>query len=566
MQSVFSSRLKTVLALAGALAVITIEWAATYRLFGEQKLSEPFFYWGDALVTASFVSAAAHLEFVPFLSKTLPSLGAPFVAQWNDFPVSEDLAYFVPGLLARFVGLFRAINLAFLVACWLAAASMFSVSRRLRFSRVGAMMASVGFGFPMFIVARGVHHFGLIFYFGVPWAILLSMWLASRKGVSWQSPHKFRGALAIGLLLSFSNVYFFTFALQLWLGSSAIGLVRWPSSQRALSAVGIALVCALGFLSMNADSLVARMKFGPNVTVAARAPTDVERFALKPINFFVAAGNHRYPSLRGVAFQSVKANLTHGEQPAPYLGVWGGVLFLCLLFGGLTRKKWPFVSGWSAGILALIVLNSVGGFNSVLGLLDVYLLRSTNRASIFVLGFVMLFCAQKGPALFKWLPHSIRGIAALAFASMAAWEAIPLPQTLQEASPGRAMAAADEKLVQSVERKLPVGSTVFCLPAVDFPEASGPGGVDGSEMFRPYFYSRHLIFSHGDLKGREHAQWKFRVSQLPAPEMIQELKANGFSALYVNVRGYTDVSSLEAAGARVLERSSIGDSLFLTIE
>src|SRR5437870_2524702 len=86
-------------AVAMVLAVaIAFGWANAYRLFEDQRIVDPLSYFSDAHQIAATVAAARRGDFVPFASKKLPSLGAPFVADWNDFPLTEDWIYYSTGV------------------------------------------------------------------------------------------------------------------------------------------------------------------------------------------------------------------------------------------------------------------------------------------------------------------------------------------------------------------------------------------------------------------------------------------------------------------------------------
>jgi hypothetical protein len=560
---------RDVFAALAIIAIISVEWAAEYGFFEGQRLIDPISYFGDAHVTAAIVAAARRLDFLPLVPKTIPSLGAPFIAQWDDFPINEDILYFVVGLLARLLGVFGAINLAFLVACNLAGLTFYWTCRRLRLGRPGAVAASLLYGLSMFVFARSTHHFSLIFYYFIPPLTLVGVWLTSRKGIPLRSA-RFAAAAVIVALASTSMIYFVFFSAQLFALVCIVRIARWGRTQwktmLALSLVAVACV-----LSMQADTLIRLVRDGRNVQAVSRAPTDVEHFALKPIGFFTAGGNHRYGFGQAIAITASKQTITSGEAPAPYMGVVGGISFLAMvgfLIVRLARGQLGLQVSWALFALWFLAMHVVGGVNSVFGLFGVSAFRSVNRASIFVFTFVLFFFSWAFGRFTRRLPSPVRWAFALIVGSWGAWEAIPTSGIPATIAPMRRMAESDRQLVAEAERVLGPGSKVFCLPAMDFPEGGSVGGVDVYEMFRPYFFSDHLVFSHGDMKGRPNAAWKVRVSQLPADAMLRELKANGFAAMYVNLKPYGGTQGLAPllnAGASVLALAPLQDSAFLKL-
>ena len=212
-----SKRSRTdVLCAAIIVVVVTFQWCLTVGIFYGQSLFEPLSYAGDGHFTAAAIAAGMRGEFIPFVSKEFPSLGAPFVASWNDFPIVEDWLYFWVGTFARIVGVFGAINIAYWAACIAAGLSMFFVARRgFHMGAPFATMSGILYGFTMYIVSRGTHHFSLIFYWIVPLQILTSAWLASRKGIAFKTK-KFWFTMAVGLITGWSFIYYAFFAMQLY--------------------------------------------------------------------------------------------------------------------------------------------------------------------------------------------------------------------------------------------------------------------------------------------------------------------------------------------------------------
>lgn len=557
------------LAAAGLSLVVFVGWAMAYRLFDDRRWADPLSYEGDAHYSAAVVTAAARGDFLPFLSKELPSLGAPFVASWNDFPMSEDVLYFLVGVVARFVGVFLAINLGLLVASVLAGLSFFFVARRLHLGRPFVFMGAVLFALSPFLFARGVHHYSLSFYFVAPWQVLVSTWLASRGGVLFGS-RRFTISALVVVGTAWSMVYFFFFGLQLWTIGFVAGRLRHgkrPVHTRAfLALLGLSLG---GALLVNLDSLVWLAKHGPNPAAVVRSKNDVEQYALKTVDFFLPGGNHRFAAGRALAKQGAATRVTSGEAPSPYLGVLGGLSLLALLgygFVRIARRSLDLPATWALMAIWLILFHTVGGGSSFMGVLGATLLRSVNRVSILVFVYALLFVAWALPRWLRRLPAASHWGLAVGLGILGAWEATP-EGTAESVAQGHRVAQSDRQLVEEAEAVLPPGSLVFELPPMHFPE-SPAAAVDAYELFRPYFFSKHLVYSFGDVKGRPNANWKFGVASRPLPELYAELKRKGFAAVYVNFKAYGGPGVLEqfkGAGGTVIALAQAKDSAFIRL-
>ena len=557
-------------AIALALAVaIAAGWMHVGGFFGEQRFSDPISYRGDAYFSAAVVAAARRGDWFPFSSKLLPSLGAPFVANWNDYPGTDDVVFWLVGLLARLTDTIVAINLGYMLACITAGLSMFFVARRYGFRREGAVLSGFLFGLAHYIFVRTVHHYSLTFIAVVPWNILVMSYLASRRGLPFKSA-RFRIAAIVTVLTGWSFVYYIFFAAQLYVLGALAGLMRNGKKLKWKPIAALAAIFAAAVLSVSLDTIVYTSQHGPNAAVIARAPTDVEFYALKPVDLFVASHMHRFAFMREAWRRSRAEALINGESPGPYLGWVGGAFLLSLALtamSSIARRARPTLVVAFAGTAAWFIIgHSVGGLNSMMGLLQIVLFRSVNRASVVVLALAMLFGAWAVPRVLRRLPALARWPLVLTVGVLGFLEQFGGVNPMETVANNRAQANNDRHLAAAMEAALPKGSMVFQLPAMHFPEVGPTHAVDGYELFRPYFFADTLRFSHGDMKGRPNADWKFRIAALPGEQMVAELKSSGFSSILLNRKGFPDggaglYNQLLAAGCRVVAISELKDNV-----
>jgi hypothetical protein len=89
--------------------------------------------------------------------------------------------------------------------------------------------------------------------------------------------------------------------------------------------------------------------------------------------------------------------------------------------------------------------------------------------------------------------------------------------------------------------------------------------VPAYEPFRPYLYSERLRFSFGTNKGRAtSAQWPHSLEKLPLAQVVADVKARGFSALWIDRKAYPENSTillenLQALGCGPAIESDAGD-------
>jgi len=554
--------------------VIALVWAEEAGFFKDWKFSDPISYRGDAFFSAAVVAAARRGDYFPFTSKTLPSLGAPYVANWNDFPGTDDPVFWFVGQLAKVTDTIVAINIGYMFALISAGISMYFVARRFGFRREGAVLGGFLFGVSHYIFVRNVHHFSLTFIGIVPWNVLVMAYLGSRRGLPLKSKRFFIAAIAT-VLTGWSFIYYVFFAVQLYLLGALAGVMRHGFQKKRLGPVfALAGIFALSALSTSNDSIRSMMEIGPNPTAIARLAHEVELYALKPISFMTPPHLHRVPFMREIWYRGKAQAIVNGEEPGPYLGVLGFVFLIALAVTGLSviaRRKGPhWVLSLAATTAWMMIAHATGGLSSVLGLFHFVLFRSNNRASVVVLAIVMLFGAWAVPRVIRRLPKLARWAVCIVLGFAARWEQGGLVNPADAVLTNRAQADNDRHLVLAMEQVLPPGAMIFQLPAMHFPESPPIYGIDSYEMFRPCLFAKTFRFSHGDVKGRPNAEWKFRIASLPAEQMLAELKASGFIAILVNRKGYPDgggalIAQLVASGCRIVAQSELNDNIALEL-
>jgi len=97
---------------------------------------------------------------------------------------------------------------------------------------------------------------------------------------------------------------------------------------------------------------------------------------------------------------------------------------------------------------------------------------------------------------------------------------------------------SDGRFVAALERRLPVGASIYELPYVPFPESGDPGPNDYAEL-TGYLHSRDLRWSYGAMKGRD-VDWSATLSTLPLSLQLPAVAAAGFDGITVDRSAYAD--------------------------
>ncbi|MEY2546963.1 MAG: hypothetical protein QOG48_2080 [Verrucomicrobiota bacterium] len=490
----------------------------------------------DVLMYCGFIRAGRDGHFGPFHSNFIPELGAPYSANWNDWPNLEYLPLYAIGLLARVVGIFAALNVELLACHILAGLAFYFAARYRRVNITWSFTAALAFALAPFLVMQSPHHPMVTLCWHVPLFLLIWSELASERGVEARSKF-FWFAIAISFVTGVQNPYFTAIFCQLVALTAVAMFLRTRDWRRHLiSPLCFLATTAFAFVLMNLGPWIYNLRHGHNPSGIVREFQWVEIYALKPLEFFIPPLNHRWEIFRSIAQWRAGVAILHDE--GSYLGIVGlCALSILLIVTARIFVKRDFVrvpfAFWQ--LLWIFAFFTTDSLNGIAGALGFTFLRAACRFSIVVLAIALLFAAE-------WLTTAIRR-RHIAFAIAAAVivlvivDQVPLPLSRDEKTLVASQIAADRKFVADIESALPDGAMVFQLPVMEYPD-SPLRDVLAYDHLRPYLFTQHLRFSFGSMKGRPREEWQHDVAKLSLPDSIAEIKGRGFSALYVNRKAY----------------------------
>jgi hypothetical protein len=543
--------------LALLLCVVTVTWCASYHRWTSAAWATPVSYDEDTWFQLATTKAFASGEVPPILPKYPASLGAPFSANWNDYPSVEEGMFVWTDLLARAFGLLIGANVALLSASLLAAATFYFACRQFGCHPIFSVAGAALFALSRFAFARSLHHLSLTFYWHVPLGVL-TVWYCLTRPTIYRERRLILFCVAVAVLHGVQNIYYTGMFLQFLLGISCYHAMRREPWRRIVFPLVLAAVAVFTVGLMNVDTLYSRVVNGPNPSVIVRNYAGVELYALKPIELIVPVV-HRITALGdwGMNHYAKQAYVV-GEVGSPYLGIVGIAALLLLLWEaarhlvGQNLKQVPFHLWFVLWILSFSV---VGGINALLAVCGLVLFRGSNRYSIVILTLVLLFLVRYLSSFtrnWKWMPASALAGSIMVLGLL---DQIPSSPTRESIAATRKVVRADARMTANLEAKLPANAMIFQLPIMDFPEVPPLRGVASYEHFRPYLYSRHLRYSYGSDKGRTRERWQSEAEQFGTSRLINILEQYGFSAILINRKGYED-----GAAGLLQELRSLGKS------
>ncbi len=539
---------------------IVIIWCIIYGRTSLAAWNTPVVYGDDATCGLAYAQAFLNGETVPVLQKFVKSLNAPFVANWNDYPVTEELIFALIGWLGRGIGLFASANAILLLAHVLAGLSFLWVARTLKYKTAFSLAGAILFAFSPLIIWRNLAHLTVAYYSHVPLFLLVTWWTYSGRITLWG--RKWWIAAAVSFITGTFNPYYTCMYLQFLGFGVLLHSVRkqWGEAAMALSLGCLAMAA---FLLMNADTLSYSLQHGSNLV--ARPLNELIQFGLKVPDLFMPPPYHRWNwwASFGQSRYYLASGLT-GEMWSPYLGfagiaglIWLAGLSIFRLFQG--KPRCIPVQAWQT--LWVLAFSLVGGVNLILGILGFNLFRASNRLSIIILCVSLLFLIRQ---LSRHCPRRLALPVAFILLAVGLADQLPPPPTKAEIEQYAQQIQSDREFTAGMESGLPPGAMVFQLPVVGFPEYGPVNKMADYEHLIPYLYSKRLRYSYGTDKGRASETWQAEVERMPPSEMAAKLEEYGFGAVYLNTKAFKDggaklIDDLRDAGKPVLLVSSRKD-------
>lgn len=540
-------------AIAAIAAVCVLAWCAANAKWSAQAWTRPSTYVhdpekGDFIAVVTQLKAAETWRGIPFLWKTVPNLGAPNDANWNDFPSLDEFVFATQFLLTKLFGLFAGVNVSFALAHVLAGVALYAAARLTAVNRLWAGLAGLAFGVSPFIFAQSPHHFQVAYLWPAAFFPLVWQAVSTTPGLAWGS-RPFWWAVVLGFVAGLHFVYYTNVFCQLVLLGAAIQWYRTREAGPLKAALAVIAAAAVGFAVNNVDGWTYRLFHEPNSGAFVREYKWLEIYGLKLVDLVIAPVTHRSDALAAFAINHRKgAPLL--DEGGSYLGIVGLLALAWLLMdavrAGLRGQfdEVPIEAWW---ILWIVLMFTTGGFNAIAGAFGITMFRAACRYSVVILAISLLYAARRLTDIqADSAARSADGTHGILWGTIAAvlgitilWDQVPRAPSAEYTNAISVLVDSDRRFVAQMEAALPDGAMVFQFPVMEYPESPVPG-VGSYEHFRPYLYSSNLRYSFGSQKGREREAWQKEVANMPIEKALPEIARRGFAAIYINRRGFQD--------------------------
>jgi len=516
-------------------------WLTVMAVFGRWTCadwSEPHWLEGDPLEVYARVKIAAEQPRHALASFAEPArLGAPYVADWRAYTVPDRIVFVLTGLLSRSVGLVAAVQLVSALGFVLNAVSFFLCARWLGRRWEWAAAFALGFAFCNYNLRWGIT-LSLAQTFTLPPLVLLCAYAARPAPARWRASWLALG-VALGGWLGLGNPYLAFFAGVVAGGGFALALLRRAPLPRLAPLAAFLATVAVVFVATNLHYARAHWS-AAEASVLARDPSDFQRYALRPLEWFIPPADHRLAPLAAVG-RAYQAKLPGGEFFYAYLGLIGAVGLVGLLIAALRRPRHSLGRPSAlAGLLWIVAFGLPYGINSWLGSVGLDVFRASTRIAVFGAVWVAFFLAARASWLTRTWPRWASIAAALILAGFTVWEQTPALSARAPRAANTARLEAYQELMVRLEGELPRGALIFQLPVAPFPEAGRIAAMPDYEHFLPFLFSANLRFSYGHLGSAAAMRWERSIAHLPPRKMVGELQQTGFTALWIDRRGFSD--------------------------
>jgi hypothetical protein len=536
------------------LALLVAALAAyAYGLMNAQRWAVPPGYVsGDGYLCLHLMHSAEKGEFASFRPFINKNLGAPYVADYSDWPFGLSVLYAPSTFLIKIFGLSVGSNLYLLLCHSFTGFCMFLCMRWMGALRVWAFVSALAFGLSPFIFYRSLAHttFANMVWF-VP-LVCTAAWYLFQKKLNFRIGKSFCLFSGFSFFIGAQNLYFSAPYLWILMGAALFWLIRDKKTGDLLPYIANAVFFLTGFFTSNLPYFINVFQHGSNKLALISEYQHLQTAALKPIEMFLPGSGSGIPILDILSrFHENKdffrLNVGASESMSAYLGLLG-CLGIVLLFGftvfyAATNRQ-NKISGWFWLALFLIAFSIVSGLNSILGLGGIYVLRGSNRYSIYIGAIALIYMALFLSAHSHRVGKAWRVLLAVFLLSIPCVETIlPRLRGAELHRPGEDVVSwkkgskqwdsraeayhSDVEFAKQLDAILPVEAMVFNVPVIDWPS-------EGAYVFyRPAYFTEKIRYSFGNIFGRAKDSWLKSTQNLESKEMVETLKGYGFSGILV---------------------------------
>jgi len=520
-----------------AMVAVLRLWRARWRI--------PFYSDGDATLTAAWIKTVL----VRGWYFDNPKLGFPTGANARDYPTG-DLWHLV---LLRIFALAShdwalAMNVTFVGSFLLITVTAYIALRCLSVRSVTAAGGAIVTAFLPYHFAHNETHLLLSDYSVVPLVVVLAVaqlsdrpWFRIRRDlrVGWSRQV---AAVAIVVWAAGTGSFYYAIMSAALLSVTALfaSVVR-RHIEPALSALVLIAVLGIVVVAQLIPTFINDAHHGRNHAFDRQlAGQDV--YSLRPVLLFAPIDHHRISAL-GSLTRKYETVSNPDEVQAVGLVAAAGLAGLLVAAAaplvGRRRLRHPNDRALALIALTALALGITAGGGELLALVGLTEIRDWNRISIY-LGFVGV--AAAAGALDRFLTRRSFSSTIVAAIVLVCVTVAILDQTGgSDTPPYRSVAAeftVERDFIQHIQQTVGHNAAILQLPYTEYPESPTIVRMPEYAQMRGWLHSDTLRWSYGAVKGRP--TWQDGQLGLPVPDQLRRAEKAGFTAVWVDRRGYED--------------------------
>jgi phosphoglycerol transferase len=487
-------------------------------------------------------------------------LGMPLPQTMHDFPLADGLHFGFLKLLAYlFHDAAASLNAYIFLSFPFTALSTYWVLRRSGLARLVSVVASVLYAGAPYHFGRSLGHPFLACYYVLPLMMLVVVRLCMGRlpfvavdpeTGKWHwsiSRVETAGAVLVCLLTSASGVYYAFFSCFTLVMAGIKSAIRDRQWAPVLSAGLLVGVVSAGVGVSLAPSVLYSRIHGRNFAVGGRYAWEADIFGLNVAEMLLPLPEHRFRPLARIHILYRSGRTMTGENVYVPLGLLASAGFVWLLARFTWRRtgREQRVEDVLAYLtVSAVMLGTVGGAGALFNFYVTPMIRCYDRLSILIAFFALFALALLVQRRLVRYVQSRRGFVAYSLGAVAVLVLGAADQTVPGFVPDydryEKEYECDADFGARMEAALPVGTMVYQLPQVTFPECPAKEAMRDYDQFRPYLHTRTLRFSYGAMRGREASRLQAEIAKQPLPGAVKAMAFAGFGAIHVDRAGYAD--------------------------
>ena len=512
------------------------------------NLTHPFKYSGDGL-SHSWMAQRV-IEGWIFEN---PRSGYPFGSNFMDYPGSDSGNLLVLKLLGLVTTNYQStLNLFFLLSFPSTFVASFCVLVAIGLNKTLSFSASFLFVFQSFHFTRLDHTFYL-WYFVIPLFYYAGFRIFLAPPTTTNIPKNFWQIISIFLcfiVLASFGVYYAIFGIII-LSTATLGNLARTQSIKAIYPGLIAILFVIVGVLLNIGPNILNKKInGPNPEVAIRSSAEAEIYGFKFMQLIMPRNSHRIQNFASISDEYHITSPLINENYTASIGLVGSIgffflsLFLIAKISGANVDE--RISFLSLLLFILFMFGTIGGLGSLFSSMISSSIRGWNRISIFIafgsLAGTFLFIQIFINRYFNKTKNSLSIIFALVLCVFGLYDQTTKANVNLNIQTKKTF-LQDRLFVQQIENSLPIGSSIYQLPYIKFPEGDSVNRLQAYDLVSGFLHSKNLKWSFGGMRGREGDLFYRALAVEPIERQLEVIKELGFSGIYIDRKGYLDTAN-----------------------